>query len=251
MKRILILTILALSSRAYALGTYSEGWAYVVPTKLEESGILFSSFEGTFNVAHFDRNEACDEAENLCYSPKPKTIQFSISDKNAATVNFVQSNINKEMLIHYRIHRIEPAGLSTDFEIVEAFGIHPDHAGDLKRQVVVKQSGSKRNFSLYGKVLQFEYKGRAVGTYEGLYYDKQRDRVHPFSVTNEEMAQHIILCMRSGKPYYFGVSVAFVTGFRETSYDIYEVNLDKPAGSIQTAPETEEKKKDEPADPKK
>lgn len=245
MKRILILTILTLSSRVFALGTYSEGWAYVMPTKLESSGILFTSFEGTFDVAHFDRNEACDEAENLCYSPKGKSMQFSVRDDNAATVNFIQANLNKEMLIHYRVHRIEAAALSTDFEVVEAFGVAPDHAPDLKRQLTVKASGSKRNFSIYGKVLMFEYKGRAVGTYEGLYYDKQRDRVHPFSVTNEEMAQHIIQCMRSSKPFYFGVSVAYITGFRETSYDFYEVNFDKPAGSVQAPDAKPEEKKPE------
>lgn len=253
MKRILILSILAASSRLFALGTYSEGWAVIVPTKLESSGIMFTSFEGTFDVAHFDRNESCDEAENLCYTPKVKSMQFSIDDENKATVKFVLENLNKEMLIHYRIHRVEAMGLSTEFEVTEALGIQPAHSAELKRQVVVKPSGSKRNFSIFGKILQFEYKGRAVGTYEGLYYDKQRGRVHPFSVTNEEMAQHILQCIRSSAPFYFGVTVAYVTGFRETSYDIYEVNLDRPAGTVEAAPEAKEEppKKDEKKEPEK
>lgn len=236
MKRFVTVAILSLSSPLFALGTYSEGWAVIVPTKLESSGIVFTSYEGTFNVAHFDRNESCDESENQCYTPKAKSYQFSIRDDNAATVKFVLENLNREMLIHYRIHRVEAAALSTDFEVVEAFGILQDYPAELKRQLVVQQSGSKRSFSTFGKVLQLEYRGRAVGTYEGLYYDKQRGKVHPFSVTNEEMAQHIIQCMRSTKPYYFGVTVSYVTGFRESNYDIYEVNFDGPAGAVQVEP---------------
>ncbi len=249
---------MAAVSSLNAFGTYSEGWAVVVPTKLEQSGIIFDSYEGMYDVVTFDRNEKCDEKENQCFNPKSKSLAFSIRPENARAVNFIQKNIGREMLVQYRVHRITAIALSSELEILDAKPIEPQVSKDVKRQVAVQKSGAKRAFSLYGKILLFEYRGRAIGTYEGIYYDKQRDRVHPFSVPNEEMAKFIPTAMASSTPFYFGVSVSYVTAWRESDYDIYEINYDAPAGAAKveptTPPEPEKKseaKDDKPAEPAK
>ena len=243
MKRILIVLFLTISHSLYAFGTYSEGWAVIVPTKIESSGIIFDSYEGLFDVVTFDRNEKCVEKEDLCYSPKSKSIAFSVRPENAVVANFVQKNVGREMLVQYRIHRFTAIALSSELEITDAKAIQTQLPADAKKQVLVKKSGSKRSFSVYGKILQFEYRGRFIGTYEGIYYDKQRDKVHQFSVTNEEIAKQLQLCMQTNVPFYFGVTVSYVTAWRESDYDVFEINYDGPAGQAKVEP-TDDSKKD-------
>ncbi|HMW60268.1 MAG TPA: hypothetical protein PKA91_11530, partial [Leptospiraceae bacterium] len=174
---------------------------------------------------------------------KSKSIAFSVRPENAVVANFVQKNVGREMLVQYRIHRFTAIALSSELEITDAKAIQTQLPADVKKQVLVKKSGSKRSFSVYGKILQFEYRGRFIGTYEGIYYDKQRDKVHQFSVTNEEIAKQLQLCMQTNVPFYFGVTVSYVTAWRESDYDIFEINYDGPAGQAKVEP-TDDSKKD-------
>lgn len=250
MKSCIISILILASAQLNALGTYAEGWAIIVPTKLEQSGILFNSYEGLLDIVHYDRNESCDEANDACFTPKSKSIAFSIDPSNSKLVNFVQKNVNREMIINYRIHRVEAMGLSSDFEITQAFALATTVPEDFQRQLAVDKTGKKRSFSVFGKILMLEYRGRAVGTWEGIYYDKQRDRVHPFSITNETIAKQILEVMKLKSPYHFGVTVAYVTGFRDSPYDVFEINLDGPAGSAKPSGEPAKTvpAKTEPAD---
>ncbi|MCE9597652.1 MAG: hypothetical protein K8S54_06755 [Spirochaetia bacterium] len=251
MKSLIVLVLLIASAQLQALGTYAEGWAIVVPTKIEQSGILFNSYEGLYDIVHFDKNESCDEANDGCFTPKSRNVPFSIDQANSNLVNFVQKNVNREMIISYRIHRVEPIGLSTGMEITQAFALAAQAPENFQRQLVVSKTGSKRSFSVFGKVLMLEYRGRAVGTWEGIYYDKQRDRVHPFSITNDAIAKQLLEVMKIKNPYYFGVTVAYVTGLRDSPYDIFEINLDGPAGAAkpsgQPEPTKSEPAKSEPS----
>ncbi|MBL8021933.1 MAG: hypothetical protein JNM27_19820 [Leptospirales bacterium] len=231
MKSCIISILILASAHLHALGTYSEGWAIIVPTKLEQSGILFNSYEGMLDIVHYDRNESCDEANDACYTPKSKSIPFSIDDTSTKLINFVQKNLNREMIINYRIHRVKAMDLSSDFEITQAFALAQAVPENFQRQVTVDKTGKKRSFSVFGKILMLEYRGRAVGSWEGIYYDKQKDRVHPFSITNETIAKQVLEVMKIKNPYYFGVTVAYVTGIRDSAYDIFEINLDGPAGA--------------------
>ncbi|XDD51316.1 hypothetical protein AB3N59_06025 [Leptospira sp. WS92.C1] len=241
-KRIFILIFsfgsLFFSSSVFALGTYSEGWAVVRLTQFESRGIIFDSHEGLIEFITFEGSEKCDSSKDECYAPLKEKIEFSVRPENSDVVNFLSSNLNQEILIQYRIHRIEPIALSTDFEVVAAQKQFTGMPRDAADKIIVTKTGSKRNFSVSGRILQLEYQGTAVGTYEGLYFDEIRGKVHPFSVTNEEVANFIWNTMKFGTKYYIGVSVAFATGWRKSDYDIFEINYKAPAGGVYTTPET-------------
>ncbi len=239
MKRNLSVTLLFLffltlhPSSLFALGKYGEGWAVVRLIKFESGGILYKSYEGKIQLATYNESENCNDTDNKCYTPLLETLDCSVSPDNKQTVYFMNLNLGRQMLVHYRIHRIKPISLGSNMEILEARVEQETPPASFPSFKVVKQTGSKRNFSIYGKILKIENRGTMVKTYEGLYYDKTRDRVHPFSVTDEEMAQYIQTAMNYTKEYYIGLSVARVKGVRESFYDIFEINYKNRAGGIQ------------------
>lgn len=49
--------------------------------------------------------------------------------------------------------------------------------------------------------------------------------------------------MQTNVPFYFGVTVSYVTAWRESDYDIFEINYDGPAGQAKVEP-TDDSKKD-------
>lgn len=243
MTRIARLTIAALllaeaATPALALGTYAEGQVYLTVRKVESSGIIFESWEGTGELVTVDRSENCKQEENECYTPKKEMISFSVRPETdgGKLAAEIQKNINKEILVAYRIHRIEAAALSTDFEVTGLLEMQDRLAADLPAKKVTRKTGAKRNFSVLGRVVHLEYAGTAVGTYEGIYIDQQKGKAHPFSITDAEMAAHIYKVMALRKDYNLGISQAFVTGVRKSDYDIFEVNMNEPAGAADPQP---------------
>jgi len=233
---VLIAALLSFAAQpASALGTYSEGWAVIKLTKFESRGIIFDSFEGYAEVKSFDKSEQCDKSKDECYTPTTSTLEFSVRDDNAAVANMMRKAVGSEMLIHFRQHRIEPIALSTDFEVLEAFGQEGSAPADMQKPLRVPKTGS-RNFSVFGRFLRIEYQGTAVGTYEGLYQDQKSGKVYPFSITNEEMAQLAIKTMKYSQNFYFGISVAIVTGVRKSDHDLFEINYKEPADSVPVTP---------------
>ncbi|MCR9142154.1 MAG: hypothetical protein NXI24_07870 [bacterium] len=220
------------ASPLFALGTYAEGRAVIKLTKFESSGIIFESYEGTATVTTFDAKENCNSDENECYTPTTESISISVRPESKAAVNFMLKNLGKQMLIHYCIHRIEPIALKTDFEILNAQPVSAGRPADLADRHTVKKSGARRNFSVRGKILRLEERGTAVKTYEGLYKDLQRGKVHPFSITEESMAAFAFRVMQTGQPHYLGITQAYVTGFRESDFDVFEINRKDPAGGL-------------------
>ena len=230
-KYVLILTLyFGIILNLFAIGTYAEGRAIVRVIKLISGGIFFESFEGVLEIASFDENQDCEEIE-MCYTPLKKQIEFSVRIENKETIKFLQNNLNKVILIDYKIHRLEPIALDTNFEILKAYPFKTNLAPDFPLKFVVEKTGS-RNYSFFGKVLQIEYRGTAIKTYEGIYYDRQKDKIRPFSVTNEEMAEYVKKTMEYTKEYYIGISRAIIKGFRETAFDIFEINYNEQAGSL-------------------
>lgn len=225
------LLVFLFSLPAFALGTYSHGWAVVKIEKLESSGLIFDSYEGVLQLHSFNSDEKCDEKKDQCFTGQPKKLNFSVQSDNTAA-NFINKNIGREILVNYRIHRFEPIALSTDFEVIEAKNLLTEKSKDLKEKLVVKKTGSERNFSVAGKILQLDYQGTFIGTYEGLYLDKKKNKVHPFSITNEKMAKYAWQAMQSRTSFYMGISVAYATGFRKSDYDIFEINYKEPAGGV-------------------
>lgn len=227
---ILALAALTIASPAFAVGTYSEGWMEITLRKFESRGIFFDSWEGKADFVSYDSGESCSEEDHECYTPTTEEIEFSVRPETRDAINALRGALDKPILVRYRKHRIEPLGLDTRLEILEAVSPGPRHA-DMPERKVVSQSGGQRNFSVYGRFLRLDRQGVAVKTYEGLYLDAKTNRVHPFSVTNEEMAEHIYRVMQGQGLYYFGVSQAYVTGLRRSDYDIFEVNLNEAAGA--------------------
>lgn len=215
-----------------AAGTHAEGWVVIQLTKFESSGILFDSYEGTATVTSYDPDENCNADENECYKPKQEAIAISVRPESKEAVNFMLKNIGRKMLIQYCIHRIEPVALKTDFEVLRAQPLSSAAPADLADKHVVKKSGARRNFSTRAKILKLEEVGTAVKTYEGLYFDVQRKTVVPFSITNESMAAYAFRVMQTGKAYNLGISQAYVTGFRKSDFDIFEINKNAPAGTL-------------------
>ncbi|AMX59011.1 hypothetical protein IQB76_12580 [Leptospira borgpetersenii serovar Hardjo-bovis] len=221
-------------SSVFALGTYSEGWAVVRLIQFESRGIIFDSQEGLLEFTTYDKSEKCEASKDECFTPLKEKIEFSVRPENGEVVNFLNNNVNQEILVQYRVHKIEPIALSTDFEVIGAqkqITTIPKEAPD---KIIVNKSGSRRNFSVSGRILKLEYQGTIIGTYEGLYLDEVRGKVHPFSVTNEEVAAFAWNTMKFGTKYYIGVSVAFATGWRKSDYDIFEINYNSSAGGVYT-----------------
>lgn len=227
-----MIAILWPQDRLFALGTYAEGRKIIRLVKFESGGLLFESWEGEAEEAFFDGGEKCSREKETCYTPRVRRFKFSVDPKkNARVVNFMRKNINREMLVFYRIHKVEPAGLSSDFEVIDVYAQAKVIPGGFRRRLVVHKTGS-RNFSVYGRILTLEERGTAVGTYEGLYYNQSRRTVHPFSITNKKMFLFARDTMFYKQPIYLGLSDAVVSGLRESSFDIFEINLDEEAGGV-------------------
>ncbi|MBX7058842.1 MAG: hypothetical protein K1X75_12315 [Leptospirales bacterium] len=226
-----LMMLLLLPARpAPALGSYAEGYAVVRLVKMESSGVIWDSWEGELQWASFDPTEECQETDNACYTPRLDSIAFSISDETKEASNFMRTNVGREMLIHYKKHLITPIALNTDFEILEARPWSEAIPEGLAHKLAIEKSGGKRNFSVYGRILRLERRGVTINTWEGLYLDATKRKVHPFSLRSDEMAEFITKAMASSVQYNFGVSVAYVATIYDTNYDIFEVNYDEPAG---------------------
>ncbi|TGK01573.1 hypothetical protein EHQ53_07190 [Leptospira langatensis] len=240
------------STSVFSLGTYSEGWTVAKLTQFESSGIIYESYEGVIEVTVYDPAEECDMARDECFTPMRKKVQVSVRPENADVVNFLSKNLNQTILIQFNIHRIKPVALSTSIEIVDAqyqdsklphtepvkdpsgrltVWVHAHDTAQPIDKMTSRKTGGKRNFSVTGRILSLEYKGTVVGTYEGIYLDESRGKVHPFSITSEEMAEFAWKAMKYSGRYFLGVSVAFVVGVRESNYDIFEINFREPAGT--------------------
>lgn len=236
---------------AFALGSYAEGQMFLTIRKFESSGIFFESWEGTGEFTSFAKDENCNAEENLCFTPTKETVAFSVRPETngGKLAAELQKNINKEVLVSFRIHRVEAAALSTPFEITGIIERVSNMPADFPAKKATKKTGSKRNFSVRGRILSLEYQGTAVGTYEGLYLDAQKGKVHPFSITDEAMAAHAYKLMALSRNYFLGVSQAFVTGLRKSDYDVFELNLNDPAGAQIVEPEPEREAKPAPVTP--
>lgn len=221
---------LVLNINLYSLGTYAEGRAIVRVIKFISQGVFIQSYEGVMEIASYDKSEPCEE-EN-CYTPQKIQIDFSVRLENKETIKFINNNLNKVILIDYKIHRIEPIALSTNFEVLNASPFVMNLPQDFPLKFIVKKTGST-NYSYFGKILQLEYRGTAIKTYEGLYYDRQKDKIRPFSITNEDMANYAKKVMECTKEYHIGISKAIIKGFRETAFDIFEINYTERAGGIE------------------
>lgn len=216
----------------FAIGTHAEGWAVIQLSKFESSGIIFESYEGTASVTTFDKKESCNSDENECYTPKTESISISVRPESKEAVNYMLKNLGKQMLIQYCIHRIEPIALKTDFEVLNAQPISTARPADLAERHTVKKSGARRNFSVRARILRLEESGTGVKTYEGLYKDLQRNKVHPFSITDDSMAAFAFRAMQTGQAHYLGITQAYVTGFRDSDFDVFEINKNDPAGGL-------------------
>jgi len=217
-------------SEVHSAGTYADGWAIVRPVKLENKGLMYRSFEGIMEWADYDVNEKCNNDEDQCFTPVIGTKRFSIRTSNKRAIKFVGENLDREMLIKYTIHRVEPVKLGSDFEIIDCFEIKRELPQDFPRQFVVKQTGNKRNFSVQGKFLRIERRGTTVKTYESVYYSRKNDTVHPASIVDKSMAELAIKTMGFDVEFFFGISVSYVDGIRESDYDIFEINYTGKAG---------------------
>ena len=232
-----------------ALGTFAEGWMVVKKIKkIESSGLILTSYEAELIVTEYNPAESesgknpCDDEKNECYSPVDRVINVSIRDDNSKAVNFLlkkKDAASGGFLIHYKIHKFEPLALSTDFEVLDARDRSSAKPAIADKKTVQK-SGGKRNFSVKGNILRLQNQGTVVNTYEGLYLDATTGKVHPFSVTEDNMAKHIWQAMTSSTPYHIGVSVSYVKAVRESNYDIFEINYNGPAGTVE-APKTGDK----------
>jgi hypothetical protein len=236
-KLVVLFAVVSLSSGSlFAFGSYAEGAVVAKIIQFESRGILFDSYEGIMEITKINRDEKCEEAKDACYTPVREKINFSVRPENAEIVNLLTKSINMEMLLEYRVHRITAIALSSSMEVINATaqqsGI-PQGQGD---KLVVDKSGSKRNFSVSGRIIQLDYQGTFIGTYEGIYFDEDRGKVHQFSITKEEMAKYALVAMKGLSKYNLGISVAFATGFRKSDYDMFEINYKEPAGGVNTAP---------------
>lgn len=245
---------LLLVKPTFAIGTYSEGWAVGKLIQIESRGIVYESYEGVVEVTGYDAAENCDSLRDECYAPTKKKVNFSVRPENAEVVNFLRNHLNQTILIQFHIHRVKAIALSSEVEVIQAQlqeNVIPQSGvlTDPKQKVTVwvqahdtpqpidkmtgKKTGGKRNFSVSGRILSLEYKGTMVGTYEGLYLDESRGKVHPFSVTSEEMAEFAWKALKYSGKYYLGISVAFITGMRQSDYDLFEINFKEPAGGME------------------
>jgi hypothetical protein len=217
-------------SPLFSAGTFADGWAIVRVTRLENKGIVYRSYEGVLEWVGFDPDEKCDAATEECFLPILESRAFSLREDQSKLIRFIGENLNREMLVHYQIHRVTALKLSTDFEILEAYEISRRLPAGFPEKKLVEQTGDKRNFSVKGKFLKIERKGTAIKTYEIVYYNREKDRVHPASITDRDMAEFAIQTMHFDIEFFFGVSESFVKGVRESTYDIFEINYKGRAG---------------------
>lgn len=221
-----------LPSTLFALGTYAEGSVVAKIIQFESRGILFESFEGVMEVTKFDKEEKCDSSKDECFAPQKTKMNFSVRMDKPELINFISKNLNQDLLLGYNIHRITPISLSSDMEILMAAKQESSPSSEQGDKLAVSKSGGKRNFSVSGKILQLDYQGTIFGTYEGIYLDEARGKIHPFSVTNEQMAKYALAAMKASGKYNLGISVAYATGFRKSDYDLFEINYKEPAGGV-------------------
>ncbi|MCB1307364.1 MAG: hypothetical protein KDK30_04250 [Leptospiraceae bacterium] len=224
---LLLLPLLPLA-RTDAAGTYAEGRVIVRLEKMEERGIFLTSFEGELVMAGYDPEEECDPDEYQCFTPREDHQDFSVRPENKTLITFLRNNLKRVMLIEYRIHRFKAMALSSEFEITGAQVWEENPLSSLPASVTGPKTGSERNFPIYGRILRLEYRGTMVGTWEGLYFDSQRRRVHPFSITDEAVAEYARKAMEASAQFYMGISESYVTGMRDSSLDIYEINYQRP-----------------------
>jgi hypothetical protein len=215
-----------------AIGTYAEGFVVGKITQLESRGVLFDSYEGILEVTNYNKEEKCEEAKDECFSLSKQKIDFSVRPDNSELVNLLLKSMNQEFVFGYKIHRIKSIFLSSEFELLTATKQESTIPSQLGEKFISSKTGGKRNFSVSGKILQLDYQGTFIGTYEGLYLDEVRGKIHPFSITSDDMATYAFQTMRLNTRYYLGVSVAYFTGFRKSNFDLFEINFKEPAGSV-------------------
>ncbi len=226
---ILVLTVSMTS--VFSIGTYAEGKVVGKLTQFESRGLIFDSYEGMIEISDFNKEEKCDESKDECYIGTKKIINISVRPDNAEVVNILNKGLNQEFVFEYNIHRITAIALSSDFEILKVMRQESAQTSvNGKDKFQVNKSGGKRNFSVAGKILKLDRQGTFVKTYEGLYMDEVRNKVHIFSVTDEEMAKFALDSMKQSGKFFFGISVAYVDGFRKSDYDLFEINFKEPAG---------------------
>jgi uncharacterized protein YrrD len=235
---ILILGVSFFPGSLFAFGTYAEGSVVGKIIQFESRGILFDSYEGVIEITSFSKEEKCDETKDECFAPTKQRMDFSVRPENAELVNSLNKSINQEILVSYRVHRIKAIALSSGMEVVSASKQESTVPAEQGDKLIVAKTGTKRNFSVSGKVLQLDYQGTFIGTYEGLYVDEARGKVHAFSVTSEQIAKYALVAMKGSTKYNMGISVAFATGFRKSDYDLFEINYKAPAGGVYTSMNT-------------
>ncbi len=232
-----------------ALGTYASGRKIILLEKIESRGIFYESYEGKAYEAWYDSGEKCDDSKEKrdCYTPTRRRFDFSVRPENAVTVNFLRKNEGRELLIEYQIHRVEAAALESSFEVLKAYAREDAPPTNMQRRLVNPDKSGSRHFNVYGRILSLEYRGTVIGTFEGLYYDMRKRKVHPFSITWPRMASMARDTMFFVKPIHFGITDAIITGARASSYDIYEINFDEESGGVDLPkPKKEEPKGDGP-----
>lgn len=226
-----VLVFFVTLTQVFSIGTYAEGKVVGKLTQFESRGLIFDSYEGMIEISDYNKDEKCDESKDECYIQTKKIINISVRPENADVVNMLNKGLNQEFLFEYNIHRITAIALSSDFEILKVIKQESAQSSiNGKDRFQVNKSGGKRNFSVAGKILQLDRQGTFVKTYEGLYIDEVRNKVHSFSVTDEEMAKFVLEAIKQNGKFFFGISVAYVDGFRKSDYDLFEINFKEPAG---------------------
>lgn len=197
-----------------------DGFAVVVLKKLEKSGVLSITWGGTFEFAGFSPGEDCDDNEGECYQPRVRTAEFKLKDDdNPVLLNFLKANRGKEMFVRYDLPLF-----GEEWQLIDAVVWSQHPVRGLPPAVRVPPSGSRRDFTVYGRVLRLERTGSVQTIWEGLYLDQRNRRVHAVSITNERIVAYLALAMASRESYHLGVSVAYFPGFRNSTHDIYEIN---------------------------
>jgi len=238
----LLPSLVLLVSPLFAAGEYARGRKVISVVKFESSGIVCESWEGVAVEASYNKSEKCNAEDDECYTPISRRFRFSVSTKNAKTVNFIRKNLNREMLALYKIHRVEAFCLSSDFEVLDVYPRRENPPAGFQRKLIVDKSGT-RNYSVYGKILKLEYIGTVSGTFEGLYLDVNKRKVVPFSIKYKKMARYASSTMFFRKAFHIGISRSrVISGLRKTKLDFFEINYDEEAGGIQV-PASKKKKK--------
>lgn len=232
MRNILVFIILsaATTNGLYAIGTYAEGNAIIQLNRMEERGLMYTSYEGEFVIADFDKDESCADERNECYTPIAVNKEFSVRPDNKKLIEFLKNNIGKEMLIKYKIHRFTPVSLGSNFELLDAMPWQKFPPDDLQTRYGVTKSGNKRAFVIFGRILKFDYRGTVIGTWEGIYFDSKRRKIHAFSVTDKSMAAYIFKAMSGRRQFFMAVSQSYVTATRDSDHDVYAIDYKKAPG---------------------